>query len=190
MKQEAHAAKLSITSIATRNACPVCIALREFQSDLLRHLKPEECERFCSAHGWLVANSAPGESVAVIFLRAIANRAWRPASPLTTECDLCKKMHDEKEKRLLEVVEQFREPRLRSWLQDYGMLCSRHAREVMAKVPEALRESIQEVIERNSEEITEVLGEYLQRVKQGNRGGGGVLGRAAEFLFAHRGIET
>jgi len=32
MTQEANAPKLSITSIAARTACPVCVALKEFQS--------------------------------------------------------------------------------------------------------------------------------------------------------------
>jgi len=190
MRQEAHGAKLSITSIATRNACPVCVAMREFQGDLLKHLKPEECQRFCNTHGWVVANSAPAESVITIFLRAIADPAWRPASAVSGECDLCKYMHVEKERRLSEIAEQLREPRLRDWLHDYGMLCSRHGREVMAKLPETLQKSIQELITRNSGEIVEILEEYLRRVKQGSNVGGGVLGRAAEFLVAQRGIES
>lgn len=190
MKQEAHAARLSITSIATRNACPVCIALREFQNDLVKHLKPEECQRFCNTHGWLVANSAPAESVVAIFLRAIANPAWRPASPISNECDLCRRMNEEKERRLEEIVDQLHEPRLRSWLHDYGILCARHGRDVMGKLPEALQKSIRELIERNAGEIVEILEDYRQRVKQGTNVGGGVLGRAAEFLVAQRGIES
>jgi len=190
MKQEAPAPRLSITSIASRNACPVCVAMREFQTDLLKRLKPADCQQFCNTHGWVIANSAPAETVATIFLKAIANPAWRPASSISGECDFCKKMLAEKEKRLGEIVEQLQEPRLRSWLHDYGMLCSRHGREVMSKMPEALRKSIEELIERNSGEIVEILEDYLRRVKQGSHVGGGVLGRAAEFLVAQRGIES
>ncbi len=190
MKQEAHAPKTSITSIATRNACPICLALREFQGELLKHLKPDECQRFCNTHGWIVANSAPAESAITIFLRAIANTSWRPASPVADECDLCRRMHEEKERRLAEFVKQLNEPRLRSWLHDYGMLCSRHGRAVMENLPEALRTSVQELIIRNCGEIVEILEEYLQRVKRGSNVGGGVLGRAAEFLVAQRGIES
>lgn len=190
MKQEAHETKLSITSMATRNSCSVCLALREYQNNLLKRLKPEECRRFCNTHGWVVANSAPGASVAAIFLRAIVNPSWRAASPLSTECDLCKKMEEEKERRFQEIAEQLREPKLRSWMHDYGMLCSRHGPEVMTKVPEALQKTIQDLIDRNSGEIVEALEDYLQRIKHGVQGGGGILGRAAEFLVAQRGIET
>lgn len=190
MKQEAQTVKLPITSIATRSACPVCAALREYQNNWLKQLKPEECERFCNTHGWIVANSAPAESVVTIFLRAMANPAWRVVSPSSGECDLCKRMLDEKKRRLQEIAEQLHEPRLRSWLHDYGMLCARHGREVMAKLPDSLQTSIQELIERNSGEIVEILEDYLQRLKQGTHAGGGVLGRAAEFLVAQRGIES
>jgi hypothetical protein len=190
MKQGAHAPRLSITSIATRNACPICLALREFQTDLLKHLKPEECLRFCNTHGWVVANSAPAESAITIFLRAFGNPEWRSASPLPEQCDLCKKVQEEKEQRLSETAAQFQDPTLRSWLHDYGTLCSRHAREVMTRLPEVLRKKIEELIARNREEITGILEEYLEHVKKGSHAGGGILGRAAEFLVAYRGIES
>jgi hypothetical protein len=181
MTHEAHATKLSITSIATRHACSVCVALREFQSDLLKRLKPEECQRFCNTHGWIVANSAPGESVATIFLKAVLDPVWRPASPLSGECDLCNRMQKEKERRLAEIVKK---------LHDQGMLCSRHGRELMARLPERLQKSVQELIVRNSAEIMEMIEGFLERLKQGSHSGAGVLGRAAEFLVAQRGIES
>jgi hypothetical protein len=99
-------------------------------------------------------------------------------------------MHQEKELRLDELAKQLRDPKLRSWLHDYGMFCSRHGREVIAKLPEELQKSIQELMMRNSGEIVEILGDFLQQVKKGSHSGGGVLGRAAEFLVAQRGIES
>jgi hypothetical protein len=189
MKQQTHASKLSITSIATRNSCPVCVALREFQHEILKHLKPAECRRFCNTHGWVVANSSPAESVATIFLNAILDPEWRAAAPLSEQCDLCRRMHEEKELRVSEIAQQLREPKLRAWLHDYGMLCSCHGREVMGKLPESMRREIQELMARNSGEIVEILEGFRRRVKEGSHTGGGVLGRAAEFLVAQRGIE-
>jgi len=190
MKYRAHASKLSITSIATRNSCSVCVALREFQNDLLKHLVPQECRRFCNTHGWLAANSAPADSVVTIFLQAILNPDWRPAAPVPEQCDLCRKIHEEKVMRLDEIAQQFREPKLRSWLHDHGTLCSRHGHEVMAKLPEPLRDSVQEIMARNGGEIVEVLEGFLERLKEGSHSGGGVLGRAAEYLVGQRGIES
>ncbi len=190
MTHQAQATRLSITSIATRHTCPVCAALREFQNDLLKNLKPGECQRFCNTHGWVVANSAPAEAVAAIFLKAILDPAWRPAAPVPEDCDLCNRMHKEKQRRFVEIVEQLEQPGLRSWLHDYGMLCSRHGRELMIELPEPRHGTIQELIARNSGEIVEILQGFIRRVREGNHAGGGVLGRAAEFLIAQRGIES
>jgi hypothetical protein len=190
MNREANASRLSITSIASRTVCPVCAALREFQNDLLKHLGPNECRRFCNTHGWLVANSAPADSAAAIFLSAIANPDWKPAAPVTGQCDICSKLHEEKELRLQEISAQLRESKHPSWLHDNGALCSRHGREVMVKLPDALRESLQELLARNGGGIAESLEDFLLRARTGNHAGGGVLGRAAEFLVAQRGIES
>jgi hypothetical protein len=65
-----------------------------------------------------------------------------------------------------------------------------HGREVMAKLPEDSQRSILELMTRNSGEIVEVLGDFLQQVQKGSHAGGGVLGRAAEFLVPQRGIES
>jgi hypothetical protein len=190
MKREVHPARLPITTIVARTSCPICAALREFQNDLVKHLMPDDCRRFCNAHAWVAANSAPAKAVATIFLEAIANPEWRPAAPVPGQCDLCMKINEEKEVRLREIAEQLRQPRLRSWLHDYGILCSRHGREVMAKAPEDLQRNIQELMARNSREMAETLEGFLQRVETGSHVGGGVLGRAAEFLVAQRGIES
>jgi len=184
-----EAPKHSLSRIATRNTCPICTALREYQNVLLKHLQPLDCQHFCNTHAWVVANSSPADSVSVIFLKAILDPSWHPASPVPDECDLCQRMHEEKESRLGEMAKQLSEPKVRSWLHDYGMLCSRHGREVMAKLPESLRGSVQDLILRNREEIVELLEGFLQRVELGSHTGGGILGRAAEFLVAQRGIE-
>jgi hypothetical protein len=190
MKRETHAARTPITAIVARSSCAICVALREFQNDLVKHLSLNDCAHFCNTHAWLVANSTPAESVATIFLKAIANAEWRPAAPVPEECDVCMKMCEEKELRLDEIAEQLHDPKLRSWLHEYGTICSRHGREVMAKLPEDLQGSIQELMTRNRGEIVEILGDFLQQAKKGNHAGGGILGRAAEFLVAQRGIES
>lgn len=61
MKQEAEAAEVSITSIATRHAFPVRAALPGYQNSLVRHLRPEACQELCNSQGWVVASSARAE---------------------------------------------------------------------------------------------------------------------------------
>jgi hypothetical protein len=190
MKQTDHASKFPITSIATRTSCALCAALKDFQNDLLKHLTPGECQRFCNGYGWMVANSTPAVSAAVIFLGVIAKPDCGPASPVPEECDICRRMRDEKERRLTEIANEFRRANGHSWLHDNGMLCLRHGRELIASMPETPRESAQELLARNGSEIVAPLEDYLERIKRGVHAGGGVLGRAAEFLIAQRGIEA
>ncbi len=190
MRQRETASRPPITSIATRTACAVCTALREFQNHLLKHLSPDECHRFCNIHGWMVANSTPADSATAIFLAAISNPHWEPAAPVAEQCDVCRKMCEEKERRLAEVAEQLRDLTVHSWFHDNAMLCSRHGHDVMAKLPEAARENVQELLDRNGSEIIGLLEDYLGRLRSGVHAGGGVLGRAAEFLIAQRGIEA
>ncbi|MGA7921687.1 MAG: hypothetical protein WCA38_18650 [Candidatus Acidiferrales bacterium] len=43
---------------------------------------------------------------------------------------------------------------------------------------------------RKARELEQELQEFLQHAKTGDHTGGGVLGRAAEYLVAQRGIES
>jgi len=191
MRQSADAPKVPISSNAARTACVLCAALKDFQNDLLKHLSPNECQRFCNGHGWMVANSTPAVSAAVIFLGAIVNPDWEPASPVALECDLCRRMREEKERRLTEIANQFRSAAGRSRLHhNDAMLCLRHGRELVAAMPERFRESAQELLARSGREVVALLENYLENAKNGVHAGGGVLGKAAEFLIAQRGIEA
>ncbi len=190
MTQEARVSKVPISGLATRTACVVCVALRDFQNDLCKHLNPEECHRFCSRHGWMVANATPAVSATAIFLEAITNHDWSPSSGVGGECDVCLKVHDEKERRIAELTEQLRHAKIHSWFHDNGVLCLPHGREVMAQLPTPQGDGVQKLLERNGSEIVELLQDYLERAKGGTHTGGGVLGRAAEFLVAQRDIEA
>jgi hypothetical protein len=176
--------------MVTRTSRPLCAALREFQNNWAKHLRPRECRQFCNTHARVVANSAPAESAAMIFLRAITNHEWKPARPVPEQCDFCKRMNDEKELRLKEIAKDLHDQKPRQWLHDYGMVCSRHGREVVAKLPENLRDSMQELMARSSNEIAEMPRNFLQQVEKGHHSGGGILGRAAEWLVALRGMES
>lgn len=189
MKPETDPVRAPITTMVARTSCPICVALREFQNTWAKHMRPKECREFCNTHAWVIANSAPAASAAVIFLRALTNQDWRPAPPNPERCDFCRRMSEEKESRLKEIVEGLQNQKLRSWLHDYGMLCSRHAREIMTKLPEDFRDSMQELMARNSREMADTLRDFLKHLEKGSHAGGGALGHAAELLVALRGIE-
>jgi Uncharacterized ACR, COG1993 len=88
------------------------------------------------------------------------------------------------------MVDQLRDPKHRSWLHDYGMLCARHGREIMTKVPEDLQKSVQELIARNASELAELLVELLEQVRKGNRAGGGISDMPLSFWLRSAGSKA
>lgn len=55
-------------------------------------------------------------------------------------------------------------------------------------VPLHLRTLVGEIGERNRGELEQELATFLQQLKRGIHEGGGLLGRAAEFLVGQRGL--
>ena len=55
-------------------------------------------------------------------------------------------------------------------------------------VPLRLRTLVDEIVERNRAELEQELETFLEQLKHGIHEGGGLLGRAAEFLVGQRGL--
>jgi hypothetical protein len=103
---------------------------------------------------------------------------------------LCSHMQTEKEARLREIARELERPRLREWLEVQGTLCRRHGRELIKQLPDTVKKTVWEIMARNVAELEGELRDFLGQVKNGSHTGGGILGRAAEYLVAQRGIET
>jgi hypothetical protein len=184
------ATRLPIARIVAKGSCVICAALREFYTNLLKNLQPNESAHLCNVHAWAVARSAPAESAAAIFLEAVLNPEWKPSAANPEECDLCSHMQTEKEARLREIARELERPRLREWLEVQGTLCRRHGRELIKQLPDTVKKTVWEIMARNVAELEGELRDFLGQVKNGSHTGGGILGRAAEYLVAQRGIET
>jgi hypothetical protein len=99
------------------------------------------------------------------------------------------RFHEEEAARLKEVTKELeRNSPTGMWLQQHARFCLRHMHEVKQRVPASLRKVVEELGTRNIVELEAELEEFLQQARHGNHAGGGVLGRAAEFLVAQRGI--
>ncbi|MGA9208351.1 MAG: hypothetical protein WB347_11155 [Terriglobales bacterium] len=55
-------------------------------------------------------------------------------------------------------------------------------------MPEPLRSLVDQIVMRNVAELQQQLKAYREQVREGHRVGGGLLGRAAEFLAGQRGL--
>jgi hypothetical protein len=190
MKTGSSATRLPISNIVAKGTCPICAALKEFQNYFAKNLRASECAHLCNLHAWVIANSAPAEAAAATFLESMRNPLWIPSMPSPSDCDFCKRMEIEKQTRMTEIIEELDRPALRDWLHEHGMLCLPHGRELIQKMPEPLRRTVEETMSRKAQELEQELQEFLRLAKTGDRSGAGVLGRAAEYLVAQRGIES
>jgi hypothetical protein len=137
----------------------------------------------------LLAKSAQAEVAASLFLNALRTkeRIAIPASP--SRCTGCAKIHGEEVERLKEVTRELEQNSLAGmWLKEHARFCVRHMLELKKQVPSSLRKALDEMSSRGAAELELELRQFLQQARQGDHSGGGVLGRAAEFLVGQRGI--
>jgi len=73
-------------------------------------------------------------------------------------------------------------------LKSHGSLCLEHVRKLKEYVPLKHQRLLDEAVERNRAELRQELMTFREQVRQGPHAGGGLLGRAAEFLVGQRGL--
>jgi hypothetical protein len=78
--------------------------------------------------------------------------------------------------------------RFAEWVEQYGTLCRFHGATLRRTLPEEQAQIIVKVIENNQQQLEELLESFATRARSGEHAGGGILGRAAEFLVAQRGL--
>lgn len=183
-RSETAAPRLAIAQALAKGSCPVCSVLKQFMEELVEQLEPDQATSACKTHTWALAKSAPAEVVVASFLRTLDSRL----SDAPSECGLCVKKHREESDRLAELVAEMQHRRIVEWFSRYGSLCLDHAEKLRKRVPEKLGSFIDQIVERNVAEVREELKAYREQVRQGHRAGGGLLGRAAEFLAGQRGL--
>lgn len=188
MKTDADSERYPITRLAVKGGCPVCAAVKHFQESLPEQLRTEEQTQLCNFHGWSLAKSAPADVAASIFLGALKSKEWDTSFASPSSCAACKKVHEEEITRLKEVTAELQRPPMAEWLEQHAAFCLRHIQLLKTRVPEPLQEIIEKLRIENTAKLGAELEKFLRQSRNGNHAGGGVLGRAAEFLVAQRGI--
>ena len=162
--------------------------MKHFQESLPKQLRAEEPTPLCNFHAWSLAKSAPAEVAASIFLGALRSKEWDTSPTSPSSCAACKKVHEEEITRLEEVTTELERPPIAEWLEQHAVFCLRHIHLLKKRVPAPLQEIIEKLRIENKAKLGAELEEFLRQSRHGDRTGGGVLGRAAEFLVAQRGI--
>jgi hypothetical protein len=186
MKAAALAHEISVGQALVRGACPICGVLKEFQSALAEKVQVHADLHLCNFHTWLLARSAPAKGAAAVYLNLLEDS---PAvKPKTSDCDFCQRILEQERLQLRDLVKQMQRDMFVQWMKSEGSLCLNHSRKLQDHAPLKMRRLIDEIVERTRAELKQELGDFLEHTKQEDHTGGGILGRAAEFLVSQRGL--
>jgi hypothetical protein len=187
----AHA--ININQALTIGACPICTLLKDFQWTLADTVIPQADLRLCNFHGWALARSrgslsrsTPGETVATVFLEMLKGPLVGKVD--SHECVLCRRVLEEEAVHLRELAGKFQSPMFAQWMKSQGALCLEHGRKLKEFLPLRLSSIVDAIQERNRSELQEELEAFREQLRHGIHAGGGLLGRAAEFLVGQRGL--
>ncbi len=193
MKAEALTPGANVSQGLNKGVCPICGILKDFQWTLVDTTRPQADVRVCNFHGWALARSraklsrsTPGESVTTVFLEMLKPPLVGKVN--SEECTLCHRVVEEEVTRLRELAQKLQGTMFAQWMKSQGSLCLEHSRKVKEFVPLRLRTLVDEIVERNRAELQQELESFLEQLKHGIHEGGGLLGRAAEFLVGQRGL--
>jgi hypothetical protein len=104
------------------------------------------------------------------------------------ECILCHRVLQEEVTRLRELAQKLQDAMFAQWMKRQGTFCLNQGRKIKEFVALRLRTLVDEVLGRNRTELELELEAFLEQLKHGIHEGGGLLGRAAEFLVGQRGL--
>jgi hypothetical protein len=182
MKADALAQEISVSQALVRGACPICGVLKEFQSALAEKVQVHADLHLCNFHTWLLARSAPANGAAAVYLKLLEDS---PAVKVVVpDCNFCQRILEEEKLQLRDLVKQMQRDMFVQWMKSQGSLCLNHSRKLQDHAPLKMRRLIDEIVERTRAELKQELADFLKHTKQGDHAGGGILGRAAEFLVS------
>jgi ferredoxin len=178
----------SVLLASAKGVCPICSLVRSFQNELIERLQPNWASTVCNYHAWAIAASSPASSVTEVFLTMLRETSIREASGECTDCDLCWSIREHEAVRLREFAAEMKRNRFAEWLARYGTLCRLHGATLQSMLPEEYAQVVSVVMKNNHQELEKSLMEFADKTRRGEHGGGGVLGRTAEFLVSQRGL--
>lgn len=175
----------SLVQALGRGGCVICSFLRNHQAELLQAAPSPDLGSLCNYHGWVLAAGGDGEKAARTFLRMLEANT---VSTDTTSCDVCASLRDEESTRLSELAALLERNFVRNWMDAHGGLCSYHAGLTASRLPDAQKSAVLAMQQKQAATLKSELNAFLSQLKVESHSGGGVLGRAAEFLFGQRGV--
>lgn len=174
----------SVSQTLGEPGCPICTFLKNVQTKLLQTETPDQVFVLCNFHAWGIAAVRQAEDAAKIFLSLIDS----PFDHENRRCSICLRLEQEETFRVRELIAKLSSRSVAGWLSKHGVLCIPHGLRLRAEAPESVRDLVNAVVSRTSREMRAALTSLIAEAAQGSTGHSGLLGRAAEYLVAQRGI--
>jgi hypothetical protein len=174
----------SVLQTLGASGCPICLFLKNEQTRLLQEGNPEEFVQLCNAHAWAVAAVRQADTAVQIFLSLLKSRSGCGSH----ECSICLRLEQEEQLRIRELIAAFDLQSVLRWMKKQGVLCLPHGLRLRTEAPPSLQGLIDQILERRAAELRAALTRLNAEAANGTSPHGGVLGRAAEYLAAQRGI--
>lgn len=180
----------TVQQALAKGTCPICALVRAYQNETIERFSASSVKSVCNYHAWAIAALSPAAGVINAFLHILEHPLAidGDAQNVHVSCDVCRMLREHERARLEEFARAMRQSNFLAWVERFGTVCRVHGQELMAILSEREAAVIASVLARNADELRESLGAFLANLGEGNRGGGGVLGKVAEFLVAQRGL--
>jgi hypothetical protein len=175
----------SILEVLQESGCPFCRFLKEYQAARLQHHSEQEIHRLCNFHTWGLAAVQNALTAAEVFIHLVYEPT--PISTDATDCDICKEVSAEEERRIREFVGCIHRTDVSDWLRKEAVLCVPHGMKLRRHVQPVMAARVDAIIDNYRVHLVQEL-EILRNTPEADRPGWGALGRAAEFLVSQRGL--
>lgn len=174
----------SVLQVMSEHGCPICAFLRNVQTKLVQEGDIAEFVQLCNAHAWAVAAVRQTGTAARVFVALLEGRSTYGSH----ECSICLRLEQEEVLRTQEMLAALGRKSVQDWVRKHGAFCLPHGLRLKTKASIFARGLIDQVLDRKASELHNGLTALVGDSARGLGEHGGVLGRAAEYLVAQRGI--
>lgn len=174
----------SIVQVLGEPGCPFCRFMKNYQAALLQDPAEKELHHLCSFHTWGLAATQRAASAARLLMNLVEKQVDTSA---VTTCDICVLLEIEEDRRIREFIGLLNHKLVAQWLRTQPILCIPHGTKLKQGVPQATALAINSVMDKYRGYLVSEL-RRLHEEYQPDAAKWGVLGHAAEFLIAQRGL--
>lgn len=174
----------SIKQALGESGCPFCRFMKNYQAALLQDPAENKIHHLCSFHTWGLAATQGAASAARLLMNLLEKEMY-PAEMAT--CDICVLLEIEEDRRIREFISLLNHNRVAQWLRTQPILCVPHGTNLKQGLPQATALAINSIMDKYRGYLVCEL-RRLHEEYQPDAAKWGVLGHAAEFLIAQRGL--